>query len=645
MSDRVNSVKHRKKRSAIWDHFDQIDNKKAKCKYCLVLLSVGPGCGGNLLRHLKTKHPTIPLEPERQQVHVDITPVTPSSDPVPSTSQTSHSIIPDPDVLTTAPRTTTLGDRQQPGLSSIQQYFYSKKPLNVRRNNEIDRQLLMLITKEYQPFSIVEDMEFRKFVQILNPAYSLPTRKTLSESLLPKTYHEIYEIVKEDIKTAEAVCVTTDGWTSINNDSFIAVTAHFIDKNIKLKSYLLGCVEYTKNHTARNLASFLQNVFIEWGIEHRISAVVSDNAPNILAAVKEGGWRSIGCFAHKINLLVQDALGMKKDTPPASNSIAETINKVKSTVQYFKKSSQAKAKLNEMQKNLGTTQLKLKQDVPTRWNSTYDMLARVVQTKDSLISTIALLRSELALTNDEWSIIEMAVPILKIFYEVTKEVSGEKYVTLSKVIVYCRIMKNNVNKLSMDTTDVIPLQIAMLIEDLKTGLDDKFNNIENEHLHSEATVLDPRFKSKGFQNERHYNSAVNRIRDRLNYVRSETIIEQPSTSTENSANISNFSIWDDFDCEIRRLVPENPTAARIRELDKYLEEDILNRSSDPLIWWEERKTIYPMLYAYMKKRLCLLATSVPCERIFSKAGSILTEKRSRITSSKVNQILFLNQNM
>lgn len=55
----------------------------------------------------------------------------------------------------------------------------------------------------------------------------------------------------------------------------------------------------------------------------------------------------------------------------------------------------------------------------------------------------------------------------------TKEVSGEKYVTLSKVIAYCRIMKSNVNKLSMDTTDVIPLQFAMLIEDLKTGLDDK----------------------------------------------------------------------------------------------------------------------------------------------------------------------------
>lgn len=111
--------------------------------------------------------------------------------------------------------------------------------------------------------------------------------------MLPKTYHEIYEIVKEDIKTAE---VTTDGWTSIKNDSFIAVTAHFIDQNMKLKSYLLGCVEYTKNYTARNLASFLQNVFIEWGIEHRISAVVSDNAANILAAVKEGGWRSIGCL-------------------------------------------------------------------------------------------------------------------------------------------------------------------------------------------------------------------------------------------------------------------------------------------------------------------------------------------------------------
>jgi predicted nucleic acid-binding Zn ribbon protein len=47
----------------------------------------------------------------------------------------------------------------------------------------------------------------------------------------------------------------------------------------------------------------------------------------------------------------------------------------------------------------------------------------------------------------------------------------------------------------------------------------------------------------------------------------------------------------------------------------------------------------------VKKRLCVVATSIPCERIFSKAGQILSEKRSRMKSSKLLMILFLNANL
>jgi len=37
----------------------------------------------------------------------------------------------------------------------------------------------------------------------------------------------------------------------------------------------------------------------------------------------------------------------------------------------------------------------------------------------------------------------------------------------------------------------------------------------------------------------------------------------------------------------------------------------------------------------------LIATSVPSERLFSKAGKIMTEERNRLTSDHLNQLLFL----
>lgn len=65
-----------------------------------------------------------------------------------------------------------------------------------------------------------------------------------------------------------------------------------------------------EKHTARNLRTLFVNKFKKWKIEQKIVCVASDNAAYILAAVRDGGWKSRGCFAHSINLLVQN--GLKK---------------------------------------------------------------------------------------------------------------------------------------------------------------------------------------------------------------------------------------------------------------------------------------------------------------------------------------------
>lgn len=46
------------------------------------------------------------------------------------------------------------------------------------------------------------------------------------------------------------------------------------------------------------------------------------------------------------------------------------------------------------------------------------------------------MKSDLMLSADDWLIIEKAILILKIFYEV----SGDDYVTASKYIVFCKII-------------------------------------------------------------------------------------------------------------------------------------------------------------------------------------------------------------
>jgi len=62
---------------------------------------------------------------------------------------------------------------------------------------------------------------------MLNPEYILPSRNTVSNSLIPRLYEPNKDVVLEHIKKAAAVCLTTDCWTSVNNTSFMAVTANF----------------------------------------------------------------------------------------------------------------------------------------------------------------------------------------------------------------------------------------------------------------------------------------------------------------------------------------------------------------------------------------------------------------------------------
>lgn len=90
---------------------------------------------------------------------------------------------------------------------------------------------------------------------------------------------------------------------------------------------------------------------------------------------------------------------------------------------------------------------------------------------------------------------------------------------------------------------------------------------------------------------------------------------------------------------------QDPKALIIIEVDKYLQEPIIARTNDPLKWWNENKNVYPSLFEIMKRRFCIQGTSVPSERIFSKSGQVVTEKRNRLNSKRVEQIIFLKSNL
>lgn len=63
---------------------------------------------------------------------------------------------------------------------------------------------------------------------------------------------------------------------------------------------------------------------------------------------------------------------------------------------------------------------------------------------------------------------------------------------------------------------------------------------------------------------------------------------------------------------------------------------------NPLLYWAENGKKFLRLRLLALDYLVILATSVPSERLFSKAGLILTDQRSSLKSKHLEKLLFLN---
>ena len=97
------------------------------------------------------------------------------------------------------------------------------------------------------------------------------------------------------------------------------------------------------------------------------------------------------------------------------------------------------------------------------------------------------------------------------------------------------------------------------------------------------------------------------------------------------------------ECEKIQREGEVDVAAAQIELDIFFKEKVVE-TGDVFEWWNQNKIRFPNIFEFIKKYLIIPATSVPAERVFSKAGEIICAKRSRLSRKRANELVFLNVN-
>lgn len=509
-------------------------NKVAQCDLCGQSQSFKTTVS-NLRKHLERRHPTVSLPKIRDNIAENSTSLKVPPIDTPSTSSSVVRV------------------DETPGCSfQISNHFISQpKKIPESQKRKFDKLLLDLFITDYQPFSVVDDKGFKNFVSALNPGYQLPNRKTISNSMIPAEYEKCMNVVKQELLSVTSVCLTTDSWTSVNNESYLAVTVHYVTDNFQLKSILLECSKLSKSHTSANLAQSIKNIIDKFHLGAKVLIIVSDNASNIVGAVvNELKMKHFGCFAHTINLILQDGLKVV--------DVKVLVERVKSIVSFFKRSSTGNEQLKTAQSQLGLEPKKLIKEVPTRWNSLFYMIERIVELKNPVKTTIALINKDVAvLTEEEWVVCEELATVLRPFEEVTRNMSGEQYTTASQLIGLKNCLLSVCEKMLKENYSYITKAV---LNSIMKGLQDRLCNLEQSKTIALTTLLDPRFKLAVFSNCRASESiktyCIELMAAIWNKKNTQTTSDSQNVTTEEVAlEKSKFSVWEDLDTMISKKKP------------------------------------------------------------------------------------------
>ena len=140
-----------------------------------------------------------------------------------------------------------------------------------------------------------------------------PTRKDLSGTLLEGLYKVTQEAVSLEVKNSLFFHLTGDGWTSINQEYFLAITAHYYKD--KMKRITLGVKQLYGKKTAvllmKSVTETYNKILPE---ESLITSFIVDGGANYNKAseiiIDE---ENVNCFAHTLQIPINKIISPSKN--------------------------------------------------------------------------------------------------------------------------------------------------------------------------------------------------------------------------------------------------------------------------------------------------------------------------------------------
>ena len=152
-----------------------------------------------------------------------------------------------------------------------------------------------------------------------------------------------------------------------------------------------------------------------------------------------------------------------------------------------------------------------------------------------------------------------------------------------------------------------------------------------------ATLLDPRFKVKGFSSASFAKAKVlEKAKEIVNSSRGNPGDRESEENGRRKKKRKEFSLWEEFDKDDS----DQPIlSGEEREPEQYLSLPRLAHADDHLKFWKVHETHFPNLTPLAKVMLGIPPTSAESERVFSCAGNIVVPTRTCLDPQKVRMVV------
>lgn len=558
----------------------------------------------------------------------------------------------------------------------------------VKFTPSFEHKLLDWIIETYQPLQACEHPSFREMCRALNN--KAPTVGKFKLLSMISTETALVRVQLKSILKQIPVTITTDAWTSCNNNTYITCTAHWICSKTWLLHHMpLGLFKKTGTSQAEDVVRYVMDILLGYDITYtNLICIVTDTeatmvkaarifCSNAAQALTPISWH--GCIDHLLNLVTKLAF---KDHMHTEGTMA----KARDLVGHFSSSSQAEEIL--LSKQVAGSAVKCIQDVTTRWWSTYSMCERLLRLKPYLNLMEVEGTLDKNLNDDQWIVIKDTVTVLEPFMCAQRLLEGESYVTISMIpFIIWKVRKGLADA-------VVGVSSSPHVIELATVMNNKFRElwgsgdpgtVATEHLTEgprrrpkgipklalvASSLLDPRFKfGPGYSiNDKNYiwnivkqmmtnevvgqDQNLNNGRDSMDaeaegnqqneqqrqsyvdamFVELNDMAMAEEAENEHVHNNDNDDVMNRIDAEL--LLYKREQHLPLRKADGGF--------NNPLDWWRVKHQQYPILAALALKVLAIPATSAPSERVFSVAGITISKERAKLDPANAGELIFLH---